>query len=232
MVAPARSAPGMTARREAGPVPALTFAIAGCEAARHAAVPTLSFAVRVGAPDGVAVRSVLLDVQIQIAARRRSYAPEAQARLLELFGPPEGWRTTLRTLPWVRTTAVVPAFTGASVLALPVPCTYDLEVTAARYFAALDGGEIPLELLFSGTVFFTDPGRVPAGLQAARIPWDAEVEYDLPLAVWRQAMERHFPDTAWLRVSTGTLHRLCAYKAAGAFLTVDDALAALLKDAR
>lgn len=224
----------MPVLRDAGPVPALTFAVDGCEAVRHAATPTLSFALRVEATEGVAIRSVLLDVQIQIAARRRSYAPDGQARLLELFGAPESWSTTLRTLPWVRTTTVVPAFTGTSVVELAVPCTYDLEVTGARYFAALDDGEVPLEFLFSGTMFFTGsktPGSKPSHLQAARIPWDGDVEYDLPIAVWRAAIDRHFPDSAWLRLGTGTFNRLAAYKARHAFVTVDDALKALLEDA-
>lgn len=206
-------------------IPKLRFAVQGADSLAYAAVPTLSFEVRIDAPGGQPVRSVLLDVQIQIAARARGYEPAAQARLLELFGPVKDWGGSLRTLPWLRTTAVVPAFTDSTVLSLPVPCTYDLEVTAARYLAALDDGFVPLELLFSGTVFFTGPG---GALQAARIAWDNEVQYALPVAVWRRTMDRHFPDSAWLRLGSDSFARLCAYKARHAFTSWEQAIEALL----
>ena len=105
------------------------------------------------------MRSVLLDVQIQIAARRRGYDAGAHDRLFELFGPVADWGTTLRTLLWTRTTLVVPAFEGSTVVDLDVPCRYDLEVAASRYLDALADGEVPLEFLFSGSVFYTGARR-------------------------------------------------------------------------
>src|ERR687886_2462813 len=136
----------------------LAFAVEGAEPVEHAAVPTLRFAVRVTAPEGRSIRSVLLDTQIQIAARRRRYATGAEERLFELFGAPEGWGATLRTLPWTRITTVVPAFTDSTLVDVLVPCSYDLHVAASRYFDALDGGDVPLEFLFSGTVFAAGAG--------------------------------------------------------------------------
>jgi hypothetical protein len=206
-------------------IPALEFEITGAQAAEHAATPALQFALRVLVPDGQPIRSILLDVQIQIAARRRGYSEGAEARLLELFGAVERWGTTLRTLPWTRTTALVPPFEGETSVEVTIPCTYDLEVTAARYFAALDDGEVPLEFLFSGSVFYATP---TGALQAARIGLDQEVQFGLPVSVWRQAMDRHFPGTAWLRVSEATFARLCAYKARHAFLGWDAALETLM----
>jgi hypothetical protein len=207
-----------------GLAPELAFDVLDAHAAEHAATPTLLFDLEIRAP-GHRVRSILLDVQIQIAARQRPYGEAAQGRLLELFGTPERWGTTLRTLPWVRTTAVVPPFEEATVLQLPVPCTYDLEVTAARYFAALEDGEIPLELLFSGSVFFASPN---GGLQTVRIAWDSDVEHRLPVAVWREAMERHFPGSAWLRLGRDSYDRLCAYKARHAHESWEAAIDSLL----
>jgi hypothetical protein len=189
-------------------------------------VPTLRFPLAIDAPDGRPVRSILLDVQIQIAARRRAYGAAEDERLLELFGARERWSTTLHTLLWTRITLVVPPFTGATVVDLDVPCSYDLEVTASRYFAALEDGEVPLELLFSGTVFFSHPG---GALQAARIPWDHEVEHRLPVATWREAIDRHFPGAAWLRLRRPSFDRLCAYKARHAFESWDAAIDALLE---
>lgn len=206
-------------------IPELHFEVQGASSVDHAAVPTIAFALSIEAPGGQAIRSLLLDVQIQIAARQRGYTPESQARLLELFGTPERWGTTLRTVPWTRTTVVVPPFTGSTVADVPLACTYDLEVTAARYFAALEDGEVPLELLLSGTVFFAAAG---GALQATRIAWDHELDYRMPVAVWRRAIERHFPNTAWLRVSRERFEALWAYKSRHALESFDATLEALL----
>ena len=65
----------------------LGFSVVGASRVEHAAVPTLRFDLRVTAP--VPVRSVLLDVQVQIAARRRGYDADAHDRLFELFGLPD-----------------------------------------------------------------------------------------------------------------------------------------------
>ena len=85
------------------------------------------------------MRSILLDTQIQIAARRRPYGEAEQASLVELFGTPERWGTTLRTLLWTRTTLVVPPFTDSAEVTLPVACSYDLEASAASYLSGLAG---------------------------------------------------------------------------------------------
>ena len=216
-----------TPRRDRDVAPELRFAVDSAEPLAYAAAPTLKFGLVVEAPGEQPIRSVLLDVQIQIAARRRGYRPEARDRLLELFGAPERWASTLRTLPWTRTTLVIPPFTGRATVDLTVPCTYDLEVTAARYLAVLDDGEVPLEFLLSGSVFYTADGA----LQTARIAWDHEVEYRMPIAAWRRTMDQHFPDSAWLRVRRHSFERLCAYKARHAFASWDAAIEALLGSA-
>ncbi len=48
---------------------------------------------------------------------------------------------------------MVPSFTGSVEVDVPVPCTYDLEIAATSYFHALQQGDIPFVLLFSGTIF-------------------------------------------------------------------------------
>lgn len=219
---------GTGSAHEIGLAPELAFDVLDARSAEHAATPTLLFDLEIRAP-GHSVRSILLDVQIQIAARQRPYGEASQERLLELFGTPERWGTTLRTLPWVRTTAVVPPFEETTAVELAVPCTYDLEVTAARYFAALEDGEIPLELLFSGSVFFAGS---KGGLQTVRISWDSDVDYRLPVSIWRQAMERHFPGSAWLRLGRDSYDRLCAYKARHAHESWEAAIDSLLDEGR
>lgn len=207
------------------PIPALDIAVTGAGAVAYAAVPTLAFELTVTSVPAVPVRSVLLDVQLQIAARRRAYQAGEQARLGDLFGTPERWSTTLRTLPWTRVTLVVPAFSGTTRAELPVPASYDLEVTSARYFAALSAGEVPLEFLFSGSLFYTSAS---GALQTARIAWDREAAYRLPVAVWRDAVERHFPDSGWLRLTRRNLDRLLAHKSKYAYTSFDALVEALL----
>jgi hypothetical protein len=216
---------GPGAAIHAGSIPELAFAVRDAAPLEHAAAPTLRFALRIESMDGQAIRSILLDTQVQIAARRRGYDAAAHDRLFELFGPAESWGTTLRTLLWTRTTLVVPPFRGETVVDLLVPCSYDLEVAASRYFDALGDGEVPLEFLFSGTLFFGGPGGL---LQAARISWEKEAEYRLPVAVWKETMERHFPGTAWVRLDRDGFDRLCAYKSRRALATWNDVVDALL----
>jgi hypothetical protein len=199
----------------AASIPQLSFTVQDAARLEHAATPTLRFAVRADS-GGAAVRSLLLDTQIRIAARRRRYDATATDRLFELFGPREDWPTNLNSLLWTRVTSVVPPFTGETTIDLHVPCSYDLEVAAGRYLDALADGEAPLEFLFSGAVFWSGEGGM---LQTARISWEAEAEYRLPVAVWRETMDRHFPGTAWLRVDKASFDRLCTYKSARALPT-------------
>ena len=205
-------------------VPALTFAVRGVTAVQHAAVPTLDFEVAIGCGE-TSVRSILLDVQIQIAARQRDYGEEADAGLEELFGTRDRWGTTLRTLPWTRTTVVVPPFTGATTIHVSIACTYDLEVAASRYFTALHDGEVPLEFLFSGSVFFAGSGGL---LQTTRIGWDQDADYRMPVAVWREMMDRHFAGSAWLRVRRSEFERLAAYRGRHTLRSWEETIDALL----
>jgi len=212
---------------QAGLGPRLAFDVTRAAAAPYAAVPTLQFELAITAAGQQPIRSVLLDVQIQIAARRRAYGPGAQERLFELFGGADRWASTLRTLPWTRATVVVPPFTGNTVVPVPVVCTYDLEVVAARYLQALEDGDVPLEFLFSGTVFYSDgAGR----LQTGRIGLDTEAEHQMPVALWRETMDRYFPSSAWLRLGKDSFDRLVAFKSRNALATWDDVVAVLLEE--
>jgi hypothetical protein len=205
-------------------IPTLRFAVQDAASVDHAAVPTLEFALRIESGE-IPIRSIMLDTQIQIAARQRDYAGDSLDALEELFGTRDRWGSTLRTLPWTRTTMIVPAFTGATVAHLTVACTYDLEVTASRYFAALRDGEVPLEFLFSGSVFFTTSA---GALQTTRIGWDQDVSFMMPVSVWRRMIDHHFPQSAWLRLGREPFERLTAYKARHALRSWDAALDALL----
>ena len=200
----------------------LGFSVLDAARVEHTAVPTLRFAL--GVRSEVPVRSVLLDVQLQIAARRRGYDASAHERLFELFGPVADWGTTLRTLLWTRTTLVVPPFESSTMVDLDVPCSYDLEVAASRYLDALADGTVPLEFLFSGSVFYTG---ADGGLQTTRLSWQSEAAYALPVRVWKETMESYFRGTAWVRLSKESFDRLSAYKSRNALASWDEALEAL-----
>jgi len=221
----APASPSPTAR--AGGVPELSFSVEDASALEHAAAPTLRFGLRIETDASARVRSILLHTQVQIAARRRRYEAGEEERLFELFGEPQRFASTLRTLPWTRQTQVVPPFTGDAAVDVLVPCTYDFEVAASRYLHALDEGTVPLELLFSGTLFYAGEGGL---LQTAQIAWDREAEYALPVSVWRDTMDRYFPDTAWLRLRTETFERLHAYRSRRALTSWEDAIEALLRE--
>lgn len=205
-------------------LPRLDFAVESAEAVRFAAAPTVSFVVRVESDRPV--RSLALNAQIRIAPARRRYSDRDRERLVELFGAPERWGETLRTFRWAHVSALVPPFDRDTAVELPVPCTYDLEVATAKYFYGLDDGDVPLEFLFSGTVFFLADGGL---LQTAQIPWEAEASYRMPVRAWKEAMEHHFPGSAWLRVREDVFDRLVVYKARRSLPTWDTTLEALLE---
>jgi len=207
-----------------GTAPELGFTVLGCEPLRHAAAPALRFSLGIDA-GGAAVRSVMLDVQVRIAATQRGYSEAEQAQLGDLFGAPHRWADTLRGLLWTHGTVVVPPFTGATVVELAVPCTYDFEVAATKYLAGLRDGDIPLDLLFSGTVFYPGAG---GAVQINRISWNAEAAHKLPVRVWRETMEHYFPDSAWLRLDRATFERLVAFRARGALTSWEAVVDALL----
>jgi hypothetical protein len=207
-------------------VPNLDFRVEGAEVQEFAAVPSLLFKLRVENLEEEPIRSVALNTQIRIAATQRHYDAVEQERLLELFGEPSRWKDTLRSLLWTHTVLQVPAFSGSTVADMPVPCTYDLEVVAAKYFYALEDGEVPLEFLFSGTVFYAgEDGR----LQVARISWEKEAEFRLPVRVWKEMMDHYFPNSAWIRLRRDAFDQLYNYKIRKGLPTWEAAVEALLR---
>lgn len=206
----------------------LDFAVDQAACVPYAAAPTLGLALRIESRDGRAVHSLLLDVQVRIAARRRRYGAGERERLAELFGRPEQWAASVQSLLWTNTTLFVPGFEQTARVNLPIPCSYDFEVAASRYLAALEDGEVPLQLLFGGTVFRTGTdGR----LELSRLPLDREARFELPVSVWRETMDHHFPGAAWLRLRRSSFDRLAAYRAREALPTWDSVVERLLLEA-
>ena len=45
------------------------------------------------------------------------------------------------------------------------------------------------------------------------VAWQKETSYALPVPVWREAMDQHFPGAAWLRLRRETFDKLYDYRA-------------------
>ena len=207
-------------------MPDLSFEVEGAEAVAFTASPLMAFKLRITNSDATeAIQTVALRCQLQLEVARRHYNQPEQERLLDLFGEPERWGQTLRTMLWTHVSIVVPPFEGATVVDLPVPCTFDFNIAATKYFAGLEEGAIPLCLLFSGTIFYE---AADAGLQVAQIPWNKEAKYALPVRVWREMMNIHYPNSAWLSLRKDVFDRLYEYKRRHGIPTWEQALESLL----
>jgi hypothetical protein len=192
-------------------VPDLNFQIEGAEGVAHAAAPLLAFKLRVANAGDASepIQTVALRCQIQIEAAHRRYSENEQERLLDLFGEPERWGQTLRTMLWTHASINVPPFVGSVLVDLPLTCTFDFNVAAAKYFAGLEDGEVPLLLLFSGTIFYE---AEDGALQVSQIPWEKEAKYRLPVRVWKEMMDIYYPNSAWLCLRRDVFDRLYRYK--------------------
>jgi hypothetical protein len=212
----------------------LGFSVLGARAEPYAAVPTLMLRLRITEGTGERIHTLALRCQIQIEPRQRHYTAAEQERLFELFGEAPRWGETLKTILWTHVSAMVPGFEGSREIDLPVACTYDFELTAAKYFHALDEGEIPLLLLFSGTAFTRGTGGTggSTGFSVEPVSWEKEAPFRLPVRVWRDLMDHYFPGSAWIRLRRESFDALHHFKGRRALATWDDAIEALLREAK
>lgn len=208
-------------------MPNLNFQIDGVSMVPFAAAPTLAFQLRIeNAAADETIHSIALRCQIQLEVTRRCYAPEEQQRLLDLFGDPDRWSQTLRSLLWTNANMIVPGFAGRTTVAdLQVPCTFDFNVAATKYFEGLADGEIPLHIMFSGTVFYAPPD---GALQVAPISWEKEARFRLPVKLWRRMMESYYPNNVWVNLRRDVFDRLYLYKMQHGIPTWEQALENLL----
>ncbi|MDQ6835251.1 MAG: DUF6084 family protein [Actinomycetota bacterium] len=205
--------------------PELEFAVTGAAHVAFAATPTMLFSATAQDPGGHEIQSLALTAQVMIDPARRGYDPPTRERLAELFGPPSSWAPSTSGLFWARVSVGVPSFAGATTFAIEVPCTYDLEVAAAKYFYAVQDGEIPLSFHFNGSVFFHGAG---GGLQVSPVSWSSTAQYRMPVEVWRTMIAEHYPGGGWIRVSDDTLRALNARRAGRGLASFDACVAELL----
>lgn len=205
------------------------FSVEAAAVEPYAAVPTLRFDLGVSVGDDVDIQSILLHAQVRIEPQKRGYDVSEESLLVELFGERDRWSKTLQPFPWTQMTTTVRTFTGSTTVPLPVPCSYELEVAAAKYFHALGpDGAVPLLFLFNGSVFARD-GR---GVQVTQVPWDCEARFDLPVRTWRELMDAYYPDQGWLRLPRETIEELTRFKSTRGLLSWDEVVRALLHESR
>ncbi|MGW6725554.1 DUF6084 family protein [Nocardia sp. NPDC055029] len=209
------------------PAYSTTFAVLGIAPEPYAVTPTLTARVGIAALAEEPVHAIALRAQVRIEPHRRGYTDEESAGLVDLFGPRERWRDTQRSFLWMHCATMVPGFHGGAQVDLPMPCTYDFEVTGSKYLHALREGTVPLIFLFSGTVFI----RGATGFAVQQIPWDREDKFQMPVSVWGDLMAAHFPNSGWLRLRRDTLDAIAAYKSGHGLLGFDDAVTRLLDTA-
>ncbi len=206
-------------------MPDLEFRVESAAPAAFAATPLLNFRLGIENKGAEEIHSVALRCQIQIETPRRRYNAQEQERLLDLFGEPERWGQTLRSMLWTHASLVVPQFSGVTVAELPVPCTFDFNVAATKYFHGLTEGELPLCFLFSGTVFYADDD---GALQVSPISWEKEAKFRLSLNVWRDLMDVYYPNSAWLYLRRDIFDRVYQYKMRHGIPTWEQAFERLL----
>jgi Family of unknown function (DUF6084) len=207
-------------------MPELHFQIEGAEAVPHAATPLIALKLRItNFPATEMIHAITLRCQVQIEPAKRRYVPNEQEKLLDLFGTPERWARTVKPLLWMNASIAVPRFTGELLVDLELPCTFDFNVAATKYFHALNSGDIPVAVMFSGTLFYEGSN---GALQISQVPWDRECIYRLPVSVWKDMMEMHHPNSAWLCLRRDTFEQLYNYKVRHGLPTWEQAIAKAL----
>jgi hypothetical protein len=208
-------------------MPDLNFQVMAAEPEPFAVGPLLRFELHISQAGAgiVPVQAVTLQCQVRIEPAQRRYGSGEKEKLFDLFDAPERWGNTMRPMLWTHAGVAVGAFTETTSVALPVPCTFDFNVAVTKYFHALADGDIPLNFLFSGTIFHEG---TEGALQVAQIPWNKEANFRLPVRVWKDMMERYYPNGAWLCLRRDVFDRLFRYKSRRRLPTWEQALESLL----
>ncbi|MGH2749552.1 MAG: DUF6084 family protein [Actinomycetota bacterium] len=193
---------------------------------RFSATPLLNFSARVTEPQGREVYTIALTCQVNIEPARRRYDAEARAALVDLFGEPERWGATTRSFMWSKVDVLVPSFRGEQTFDIPVACSFDSELAAVKYFYALSEGVVPMTFLFSGTIFYRGDG---GELRVQPVPWSCDARFALPIEVWRQTIDKFYPNRAWVGVQRETLEMLQRFQRRRGLPSLDASVAELVE---
>lgn len=161
-------------------MPELSFTVKQVKAGTASGAPELVVTLAIqNAVAGEQIQSIALAVQLQIEPARRRYSESEKQALNDLFGEVSRWPVTVRPIYWTTVKANVPDFAGRTEFDLRIPCEFESEVAAAKYMRAIQDGEVPVALLFSGRVMYSGGGT----LQMAPIPWAQESSCRIPVSL-------------------------------------------------
>ena len=203
---------------------ALAFNVVDAAVERYSASPAIRLRLRVGAQDGDRIDAIALRARVQIEPAGRTYTAGEEARLREIFGERERWVHSVRPLQWTETSIMVGSFSRETTFEISLACTYDLNVAGGKFISALDAGDIPLRLFFTGTLFRGSA----SGFNVEMLPWNLECTTRLSMQLWYDAMNSAFPDQAWIRVDRSTFEALRSYRADHSFSNWEEAFSVLL----
>jgi hypothetical protein len=207
-------------------MPDLDFQITGVEPSAHGLTPLLQFSLEISnEPPTEPIQAVMVQAQIQIQSAQRHYNEREKQGLVDLFGTPDRWGQTLRNRLWALASTTIGPFSNRTGAILSIQCTYDFNVIATKYFYALEGGDVPLLFLFSGTVFYAG---LNGGLQVQQISWNKECVYRMPVKTWSELMNYHYPNSAWLSLDKDMFDKLTAFKRSHGLLTWNQVIELLL----
>ena len=176
----------------------LTFAVLDIVAEPYAAAPTCS-------PPGCGSRRapaspctrIALRCQVRIEPQRRRYDDAEEPALLDLFGDRDRWSHDAQAVP---VDAVQHHGPGLHRRDRGRPAAARAPTTsrspASKYLHALRDGEIPLVLLFSGTVFT----RGATGFASSRCRGTARRATGCRWRSGGDLMDAYFPNTGWMRL--------------------------------
>jgi Family of unknown function (DUF6084) len=207
--------------------PALEFEVLSAHPVRHAAAPIMALDLQVSEQHGRQVYMIGLSIQLMIEPARREYDEATRERLAGLFGAPERWAVTTHSLLWAQLDVVVPAFAGSRTVAVALPCSYDLEIAAAKYLYSLPDGEAPLALHFNGMVYYPNEH---GGLRMVLVPWSQSIDFRMPVSVWRETVAHYYPNSGWAAFGEHTLRQLERERVARGLPTYDACVSELLSE--
>lgn len=210
-------------------MPDLVFEIISSQVKPYAAMPSLAFQLKItNKTENEEVYAAALKCQVMIEATKRKYNEQEKDRLHELFGESYRWHETLRSFVWTIINIPVPRFTGSKTLEVIISCSEDQALASGKYFYAVESGNIPLNFLFSGTLFYKN---AEGNLQVTLVPWEKEALHKMPAGLWADMMEEYFPNTRWLKVQKEVYDKLVQYKSQTAFATLQHCLESVLDEA-
>ena len=118
-------------------MPDLSFNVESALPVKFAASPMLHFKLNLENRSSESIHTIVLNCQIRIDPSKRQYTEDEQAGVHDLFGERSRWGQTLKPMLWTHASVIVPAFKQSTSVNLPVPCTYDFNLAAAKFFPRL-----------------------------------------------------------------------------------------------